>query len=149
MIDQETMNFITVFAAGWGAVLSTIIAAVALFRYYRNSYHITGDITTIDADGGQKIRLRNISNRDHIITGWVVFFGYKPDLERTDNQIVDHSEPEDNDIRLQKDHAEVFTFREEHGFEYSTNILDGRSVYICLSIAGKKKNKYIRLYPKY
>lgn len=73
MIDPETKDLITVIAAGWGAVLSTLIALVGVYHRYRNSYLITGDITPIDANGGQKIRLRNISNRDHIITGWIVF----------------------------------------------------------------------------
>jgi hypothetical protein len=149
MIDQETMNFITVFAAGWGAVLSTIIAVVGVYHHYRNSYLITGDVTPIYPDGGQKIRLRNISNRDHIITGWIVFFGYKPNVEASDSEIIAHSEHDANDMRLEKYRAEVIILQEVFGIEYSTNILDGRSVYVCLVIAGKKKNKYIRLYPNY
>ena len=149
MVEPETKDLFTLIVAGWGAVLSTIIAAVQLFRYYRNSYLITGDITPIYPDGGQKIRLRNISHRDHIITGWIVFFGYKPNVEAADAEIIAHSEHDANDMKLEKDRAEVILLQEIFGIEYSSNILDGRSVYICLVIAGKKKNKYIRLYPHY
>lgn len=149
MVDPELKDLITVIAAGWGAVLSTIIAVVGGYHRYRNSYLITGDITPIDANGGQKIRLRNISNRDHIVTGWIVFFGNKPNVDAADSEILAHSEHDSNDMRLEKDRAEVIILQEIFGFEYSTNILDGRSVYVCLGIAGKKKNKYIRLYPHY
>lgn len=149
MVEPETKDLITVIAAGWGAVLSTLIALVGVYHRYRNSYLITGDITPIDADGGQKIRLRNISNRDHIVTAWIVFFGKQPNIEATDSEIVAYSEHDANDMRLEKDRAEVIILQEIFGFEYSSNILDGRSVYISLVIAGKKKNKYIRLYPHY
>ena len=121
--------------AAWGAVLSTILA---IKEYWKNLLQVEiGFSTASISDVGNKIVIRNNSNRPIIVTHWeVVFRRFRflpffespctgPDEYFTDFQIPEHS-------------SKTLSFTDQDYFSCAPKALKGRKLYFRMHVSGKR-----------
>ena len=124
--------------AWWGAILSTLLAIVKVFELWRDrfrvdvSYNFTGDQTI-----GNKIIIRNLSNRPLILAHWELLYcsGRWP---RRRFEPIENSDFDSGDYRLEPYATHTLHFVEENYFSWSHSALKGRGIFIRLHFAGRK-----------
>ncbi|WP_159356362.1 hypothetical protein [Methylovorus glucosotrophus] len=121
--------------ATWGAVLSTILA-VREYRKNRLQVEIGFSMASI-ADVGNKIIIRNNSNRPIIVTYWeIVFrrFWFLPFFESLcagpDEYFTDFQIPENS--------SKILEFSAQDYFACNPKALKGRRLYFRMRVSGKR-----------
>lgn len=133
--------------AWWGAVLSTILAAVKIWELWRDRFRleICGTFTS-SPHIGNKVRIRNLSPTPLILTHWEVFYssGIWPFRKELPICSKDY-DVSDSTIAPASTYSLIF----DDGSYFSTDPerLKGRSVYIRLHIAGRIRAICRKLYP--
>lgn len=123
--------------AWWGAVLSTILAAIKGFELWRDRFRIeVGATFTSAPDIGNEIRIRNISPKPLILVHWEVFYtkGIWPFRKETP---IEEREYDVGDSTIAPYSTHSLNFVDQTYFSTSHNILKGRRIFIRLHIAGR------------
>jgi hypothetical protein len=125
------------FLAWWGAILSTVLASVKLWEFWRDrfrldvSYNFTGS-----EDVGNDILIRNLTGRPLILTYWELMYGTRRWPRKYETVACpDH---DDGDTRIDSHSTLTFNFSGERHFAWGAKVLRGRGVYIRLHIAGRR-----------
>lgn len=122
----------------WGAVLSTILAAVKLWEIWRDRFQlgVTYHFRSL-ADLGNDVIIRNLSSRPIILTHWELLYssGRWP---RRQFESIDSSEPDDGDQRIESHTTHILTFAYGRHFDWGHRALEGRQIWIRLFVAGRK-----------
>jgi hypothetical protein len=132
----------------WGAFLSSVLAGVKLYEFWRDrrrldcSYNFTGDENI-----GNEIIIRNLSLTPLIITHWELVWKSRkwwklqrkqkkriaPDFDFSDSIIKPHS-------------TLTLKFNRENYFSWSPKALGDSHIYLTLQIAGEKRSRSKRIY---
>jgi len=132
--------------AVWGGLLSTGLAGIKVFEWWRDRDRVDisfGSSTSVEH--GNQIQIRNLSNRPIIITHWELFFAFDSKGER-DYEPFDSDDYDDGDLTIAAHASKQWNFCEARYFSTSDKHLRGRSIYLRLSIAGRK-DLTTKLYP--
>ena len=127
------------YVAIWGAVLSTVLAAIRVWEFWQNRFRLEIDpfLTSLE-EVGNEIQIRNLSDTPLLITYWELVWlsGYWPlrKCSRTKS-----AEPDMSDIRIDAYSSTKFTFKEENHFGWGAKALKGRRIYLKLTVAGRGK----------
>jgi len=123
--------------AWWGAVLSTILAAIKGWELWRNRFRVEiGGGFTSAPDIGNEVRIRNLSPNPLILVHWEVFYGsgfwpFRKEISLRDRDY------DASDTTIAPVSTYTLTFADESYFSINPNRLKGRSVFIRLHIAGR------------
>lgn len=139
----STLDFLKSFAkdpkdliALWGAILSTILAGVKGFELWRDRHRVEveGRFTSSEHEGNE-IRVRNLSSRPLIVTYWQVSHrkGVWPWFKWDE---ICSAEFDAQDLKIEPNSSNNFTFVDEHYFSTSPKALKGRRVVFTLHLAG-------------
>jgi hypothetical protein len=132
--------------AVWGGLLSTVLAGIKVFEWWRDRDRL--DISfgsTSSVEHGNQIQIRNLSIRPIIIKHWELFFAFDSKGIR-DYELVESAEYDDSDLTIAAHASKQWNFCEARYFSTSEKQLRGRSIYLRLSIAGRK-DLTTKLYP--
>ncbi|MEQ1863548.1 MAG: hypothetical protein ABL996_02730 [Micropepsaceae bacterium] len=142
----EWIANLPVVAAWWGAVLSTIMAAIKVWELWRYRFRVeVGGSFTSAADIGNKINILNLSPDPLILTHWEVFYGSGMWPFRRETSICDR-EYDANNATIASNSTYPLTFANELYFSTTPDELKGRAIYICLHIAGRRSIRR-KVYP--
>ena len=127
----------TILLAAWGAFLSTLLAAVKLWEFWRSRLRLDIGYNFTSSDQiGNEIIIRNLSSTPFLITYWELLWRERTFLRWKESPLI--SPDEDNeDIRVGPHSSIKLTFREQDHFNSGTSALRGRSIFIRLYIAGR------------
>jgi len=133
-----TAESVAAFFAWWGAGLSTLLAIVKLFELWRDRFRI--DVSckfTGDENIGNEILIRNLSSRPLILTHWELLYcsGRWP---RRSFESIESAEFDADDHRLEPHATYTLHFAEANYFYWGNKALNGRRIFIRLSVAGRK-----------
>jgi len=123
--------------AWWGAVLSTILAAVKGWEIWRDRFRVEigGSFTSL-SDIGNEVRIRNLSPKPLILVHWEVFYGSGFWPFRKESSICDR-DYDASDSAIAPASAYTLTFADGSYFSTNPDRLKGRCVYIRLHVAGR------------
>lgn len=132
--------------AWWGAVLSTVLAAVKGWEIWRDRFRVeVGGSFTSAPDIGNEVRIRNLSPKPLILVHWEVFYGSGVWPFRKETSICER-DYDAGDSTIAPVSTHTLAFVDESYFSTSYDRLKGRSVYIRLHIAGRGTIRR-KLYP--
>lgn len=132
--------------AWWGAVLSTILAAIKGWELWRDRFRVEiGASFTSAPDIGNEVRIRNLSPKPLILVHWEVFHGSGFWLSRKETSICGR-DYDAGDATIAPASTHTLTFADELYFSTNPDRLKGRSVYIRLHVAGRGTLRR-KLYP--
>lgn len=126
------------YLAWWGAGLSTILALVKLWEFWRDWARVDIDyLFTSDPDRGNSISIHNLSSRPMIVSYWQVLYGSGTWPFR---KFEDVAYPDIDSVPLRIDPYSTLTlnFCEETYFSTGYKALKGRNIYIRLYAAGRR-----------
>lgn len=127
----------TAMLAWWGAGLSTLLAAVRLFEFWRNRFRIEVDPHLRGhPDQGNTIFVRNLSGYPVVMTHWELIWSSRrwPRLEPSRCMQPDDS----GDICIGAGSSRALEFEGQEYFRWDRNSLAGRRIYLRLHFAGKR-----------
>lgn len=133
--------------AWWGAVLSTILAAIKVWEFWQNRFRVEIDGSFPSAPYENEIRIRNLSPKPLLLVHWEVFYGlgFWP-FRKEEKHICDAIDVNASDATIASVSTHSLTFTNEWYFSTDRDDLQGRSVYIRLHFAGKRPIQ-CKLYP--
>jgi transcriptional antiterminator Rof (Rho-off) len=130
---QESQSFI----AWWGAVISSILAGIRIFEFWRERFRIEVSCTLRGGESlGNTIQIRNISSKPIIVSSWEVVYvsGRWPFDDYQDVVCSDH---DSGDLRIESHSTLELNFTGQDYFSWSQKDLCGRRVFIRIYIAGR------------
>jgi hypothetical protein len=130
--------------AGWGALLSTALAAIKIWELWRDRHRIDiGYSFCSDEEHGNTITIRNVSGRPLILCYWElqVRHGYWPCWRY--NTFRTPEPDEVNDYRLEPYSSHPLVFTESEHFDYETVAPSGGPLYLRLHFAGRRPTRLI------
>jgi len=132
MVEQK-------YLAIWGAALSTILALVKIYEKWEARRIIE---ITCYFDGrpnvGNRVIVRNISDKQLIVTYWILSFCKRNNLSWKEYNTEEPREDAE-DIHIPPHSSKSFIFCDEQYFEWSFEKAKNRKVFFKLYIAGKSK----------
>ncbi|MCW3696781.1 hypothetical protein [Burkholderia cenocepacia] len=130
--------------AGWGALLSTALAAIKIWELWRDRHRIdVGYSFCSDEQQGNTITIRNVSGRPLILCYWELQLrhGHWP---RARYNTFRTPEPDEvNDYRLEPYSSYPLVFTDYEHFDYDLVAPRGGPVYIRLHFAGRRPMRLI------
>lgn len=124
--------------AWWGAGLSTLLAIVKLFEFWRDRFRIeiSHNFTTSESIGNE-VLIRNLSSRPLILTHWELFYcsGFWP---RRKFESIESAGFDSGDHRLEPYATHTLHFSEQCYFSWGHKVLNGRRILIRLNVAGRR-----------
>jgi len=134
-INMDMKTFIAI----WGATLSTLLALVKLIEIWISRRRIETSYGFSSPQIGNKIIIRNISDKPFIITYWNLLFCEKKKLQWVPYNSIEPSE-DTHDICVTGHSTKVLYFKEQNYFDWGNNVMAGKRIYLELSIAGKRRS---------
>jgi len=125
----------------WGAFLSTLLAAVKLWEFWRDRFRLEVDYSfNTDPSIGNFILIRNLSGRPLILSHWEVLYRSGCWFRRKPEEYVALPFPEHGarDRRIEPYSTLELRFAEDNYFSTSHKVLKGRRIYIRLFVAGRR-----------
>lgn len=134
------------YLAIWGALLSSSLGVVKLFELWRDRHHIeVGYSFTSDEVVGNAVIIRNLSNRQIIVTHWELFISRdKKGILELD--VLNYADYDSDDFLIPANSTRTLSFNEASFFNTSYKFLRDRKIYIKLCIAGKSAVTHL-VYP--
>ena len=134
------------YLAIWGACLSSALGGIKLFELWRDRHRIDVSYSfTSDANEGNTVIIRNLSNRQIIVTYWELFAAFDAKGKR-DLDMLSYSDFDCGDLPIAANTSHSLNFCEANFFSTSHSFLKGRNIYIKLCIAGKSPTTHL-VYP--
>jgi hypothetical protein len=131
----------------WGAFLSTGLAYLKFSEWWRARPRLEISFDTTGCENhGNTIWIRNLNNRQILVTYWEVYCARKP-TDKVARSIVLSSHPDDDDLAIAPDSSGSIKFSKMDFFVITDDFLRGRSIYLLLNIAGRKSLTK-KIYPK-
>ena len=126
------------YIAWWGAGLSTVLALVKLWEFWRDRFRIDiGRNFTSEPGIGNEVHIRNLSGKPIIIGFWELF--YRPHLwPLKKDSYIDSPEDDAYDQKIDPHSSETISFSGMHHFDWGWKTMKGRRIYIRLHIAGRR-----------
>jgi hypothetical protein len=122
----------------WGALLSTVLAAIKIVEWWRDRDRLEIDFaSTTDESFGNFIVIRNLCDRPIIITHWELFFSHDCRGKRA-YDLIESADFDSGDQTVCANTSIQWSFCEAHYFSTSDTALQGRSIYLKLCIAGRR-----------
>ena len=123
----------------WGALLSTLLAAVKLWELWssRLRVEVSHNFTGSESIGNEVI-IRNLGSRPFLITYWELLWRQRSFIRWKQSHSIGADEYNE-DIKVGPHSSIKLTFREENHFDWGASALRGRTIFIRLYIAGKSK----------
>jgi len=133
-----TANIGTDVLAWWGAGLSTLLALVKIWEFWRDRFRVEVSHNFAgDPQIGNEVLIRNLSSRPFILTHWELSLCHRRWLRRVFTHISSASH--DAGDRTVSAHSTcTLKFAEQHYFDWGWKSLNGRSIVIRLYVAGRK-----------
>jgi hypothetical protein len=130
----------------WGALLSTVLAAIKIAEWWRDRIQLDISFTCTTSEyEGNSIVIRNLYSMPIIITYWEIFLA-KNLWDKSDNEPIESADFDAGD-QVVAAHASVhWNYSEARFFSTSEKVLKGRSIFLKLYIAGRK-SVVRKLYP--
>lgn len=126
------------FLASWGAVLSTILAAVKIWEAWQGRFHIDiGHSSTSDPEVGNLIIVRNLASRPIIVTYWELLTIKGRGPFRTET-CLRWAQPDSEDSRIEAHQSLALRFSEQDHFEWGVRAAAHGHLCIRLHIAGRR-----------
>lgn len=124
--------------AWWGAILSTLLALMKLWEFWRDRFRIEVDRTlTTDPEIGNKIFVRNLAGHPVILSYWeLISCEGRWSFQR--HSTLSSPEADARDSRIETHSSFTLTFAEQDHFDWGSKALKGRRIYIRLYIAGRR-----------
>jgi hypothetical protein len=129
---------ITVILGAWGAVLSTVLAAVKIWEIWRDRHRIEIGYNFTSHEGiGSAVFIRNLSGRAFLLSYWELLYGtgrwpFRKFIEFRSQEF------DMNDVRIEPYSTHTLSFCDEHYFGTNLSALKGRKIYIRAHVAGRK-----------
>lgn len=120
----------------WGAALSTLLAVLKLWEFWRKRFRVeVGSTLRGGASLGNTIRIRNLSGEPIIVSSWEVLYvkGYWPFRKFQEIASPDH---DSCDCRIEPRSTFELNFNGQDFFSWSHESLQGRRIFIRIYIAG-------------
>lgn len=139
---MEFKDYLTI----WGAILSSILGAIKLFELWRDRHRVEVSYSfTSDVHEGNTITIRNLSNRQIIISYWELFTA-RDKNGKHELELLSYKDYDTSDLQIAANSSYSLHFCEANYFNTSHNFLKGRKIYIKLCIAGRSHRIY-SVYP--
>lgn len=130
----------------WGAILSTLLAAIKLSEVWRARLRIEIDPSFTDnEDIGNEIIIRNLGAVPLMITHWELVWRERH-FPRWKESSLDNPGEDYGDIRVNAHSSITMQFREQRHFSTSHDVVAGRKIFIRLFIAGRSRPILRRVY---
>lgn len=128
----------TEWIALWGALLSTVLAAIKIVEWQRDRERLEIDFSsTTNESIGNSIVIRNLYARPINITYWELFAAHDR-RGKHGYQSIQSAEFDSGDQTIGANASIVWNFCDAYYFSTSEKALKGRVVYLKLCIAGRK-----------
>lgn len=130
-------------AAGWGAIVSTVLAAMKIREAQRRievGYKFVGIVEV-----GNDIIIRNLSGTPFTVTYWELQFCERKHFMWIPYRTEDARE-DNSDIVIQGHSSKTINFSGPDYFELGKEFQENR-LYLRLQIAGKRRPKRFYVYP--
>lgn len=123
--------------AGWAAAMSAILVLIKIVDRWRALRQIDASVALSSTSKlGNKVYLHNVTDRPIIITHWRIYMASGLRRQR-DVKEIDGAERDSHRITIAPHSSHVLFFSDENHFNGSSEFLEGRRLYIEISIAGK------------
>ena len=130
----------------WGALLSTVLAAIKIMEWWRDRNRLEIDFSSTTSESiGNSIVIRNLYAKPIIIKHWELFLAHDRRGKQA-SEAIESADFDSGDQIVGPNASIVWTFCDDHYFSTSDKALKGRSVYLKLCIAGRKPMTR-KLYP--
>lgn len=135
-------------AAYWGAALSTLLGMVQLWGIWSDRFRLDTSYNFCgDPQRGNQILIRNLSGRPIILGHWELLYGSRLWPFRKFEFLQLPGQDEFGDQRIEPQDTLTLTFADEDHFDWGHKTLGGRSIYIRLHFAGRRRSTLRRIYP--
>jgi hypothetical protein len=122
----------------WGAGLSTLLAFIKIWEIWSARRRIEVSYGFYDADVGNDIIIRNLSDKPIIVTYWELLFCMREGIKWVSYRNENPAEFT-RDIFIQGHTSKKLNFRGTDYFDWGYKALEGKRLYLILYIAGKRK----------
>jgi hypothetical protein len=125
--------------AWWGAVLSTLLALIKLWEFWRDRFQVeVSHNFTGNPEIGNEILVRNLSGRTFILAYWELLYGAGRWPTRRFSPLTSPEYFDVGDVRVKPHSTYTLTFTDENHFDWGVGALKGRRIFIRLYIAGRR-----------
>ena len=130
---------LTVWLAIWGAVLSTFLGVLRAREFWKERFRIDiGVMLTGSVELGNTVTIRNLSGKPVIVEYWELVWrsGWWP---RRKESLLDSPGEFARDIQIAPGASQSLQFSGPDYFDWGVCALKGRSIFVSLHIAGRKR----------
>ena len=133
---EKTVRMTTIIA-WWGAGLSTVLAVMTLFEFWRRRFRIEADpCLRGHPEEGNTILVRNLSGYPVVLTYWELIWSSKSWPRLEPSRCMQPEDPRDMPIAAGSSRA--LEFEGQDHFRWDSKALAGRRIYLRLHFAGKR-----------
>lgn len=126
------------YIAWWGACLSTLLAIIKLWKLWNSRFRIdVGRSLTSEPEIGNQIFIRNLGSKPIILEYWQLHYCSRWWPIRKFEEFASPRE-DAADIKIPPHSSKTLSFTGQHHFSWGHKVLNGRSIYIKLYIAGRR-----------
>ena len=125
--------------AVWGAVLSTLLAAVKVWELWKTRVRIeVGYNFSGNESIGNEVIVRNLSGTPLIITYWELIWRQRTQFAWKQSNTIGPEEDND-DIKVGAHSSVKLSFRDANHFDWGVSALGHRKIFLRLHLAGRSR----------
>ena len=140
MIDHYGLTeSMTVWLALWGALLSTFLGVLKARGIWKERFRLdVGAVLRGSSDPGNTVTIRNLGGKPVIVEYWELVWrsGWWP---RRQESLIDAPGEFAKDIQIAPGAGHSLQFSGSDYFDWGVRALRGRSIFIRLHVAGRKR----------
>ncbi|MXX86186.1 MAG: hypothetical protein F4Y71_06985 [Acidobacteria bacterium] len=139
MNHYGAIESVTPWLALWGAAISTILGALKVRGIWKERFRIDVDaLLTGSVELGNTVTIRNLGGKPVIVAYWELVWrsGWWPCRQES---LLSSPAEFARDIQIAAGASHSLRFADSDYFDWSARALKGRSIWISLRVAGRKR----------